>query len=263
MAGTVITITSGKGGVGKSTTSANLATALALAGQRVVVIDADIGLRNLDIIMGLESRIVYNLVDVVEGRCELHQALIRDTRAGELYLLAASQTRDKDAVQPDQMVDICRELQQIADYVLIDSPAGIELGFRNAVAAADEVFLVTTPEVSALRDADKVIFLLERDTSLPPRLVINRYNARLVRRGDMLTKDDILDILSIDLLGIVPEDDDIVISTNKGRPIALDRDRFVSRAYHNIAQRVLGYNVPLLDFNERSLVERLRLWFGL
>lgn len=262
MAGTVITITSGKGGVGKSTTSANLGTALAMAGQRVVVVDADIGLRNLDIIMGLESRVVYNLVDVVEERCQLHQALIRDKRADELYLLPASQIRDKTAVTPEQMVSICRELQQIADYVLVDSPAGIEFGFRNAVAPADEILIVTTPEVSALRDADKVIFLLERDVGIPPRLVINRYNPRLVRRGDMLSSQDILDILSIDLLGIVPEDDDIVISTNKGRPVALERERFVSRAYHNIAQRVLGYNVPLLRFNERSVLERFRLWFG-
>lgn len=263
MPGVVLTITSGKGGVGKTTTSANLGTALAMAGQRVVVVDADLGLRNLDIIMGLESRIVYNVVDVIEERCPLHQALIRDKRVDELYLLPASQTRDKNAVTPDQMMDICQELQQMADYVLIDSPAGIESGFRNAVAPATEVLIVTTPEVSALRDADKVIYLLERDVGIEPRLIINRYNTRLVRRGDMLSRTDILDILSIDLLGIVPEDDNIVISTNKGRPVALDREIYVSQAYHNIAQRVLGYNVPLMRFQEIGWRERLRRMFGL
>ncbi|MBI3959557.1 MAG: septum site-determining protein MinD [Chloroflexi bacterium] len=263
MAGVVFTITSGKGGVGKTTTSANLGTALAMAGQRVVVVDADLGLRNLDIIMGLESRIVYNVVDVIEERCPLHQALVRDKRVDELYLLPASQTRDKYAVTPEQMRSVCRELQQMADYVLIDSPAGIEDGFRNAVAPATEVLIVTTPEVSALRDADKVIYLLERDVGIEPRLIINRYNSRLVRRGDMLSRKDILDILSIDLLGIVPEDDSIVISTNQGRPVALDRGAYISQAYHNIAQRILGYNVPLIRFQEVSWLERLRRMAGL
>ncbi|HRJ40581.1 MAG: septum site-determining protein MinD [Caldilineaceae bacterium] len=263
MAGVVLTITSGKGGVGKTTTSANLGTALAMAGQRVVVVDADLGLRNLDIIMGLESRIVYNVVDVIEERCPLHQALVKDKRVDELYLLPASQTRDKTAITPDQMMSVCQELQQIADYVLIDSPAGIESGFRNAVAPATEVLIVTTPEVSALRDADKVIYLLERDVGIAPRLVINRYNPRLVRRRDMLSSQDILDILSIDLIGIVPDDDSIVISTNKGRPVALDREIYVSQAYHNIAQRILGYNVPLMRFQEIGWRERLRRAFGL
>ncbi|RLT34261.1 MAG: septum site-determining protein MinD [Chloroflexi bacterium] len=263
MAGVVLTITSGKGGVGKTTTSANLGTALAMAGQRVVLVDADLGLRNLDIIMGLESRIVYNVVDVIEERCPLHQALVRDKRVDELYLLPASQTRDKYSVTPEQMIGVCRELQQMADYVLIDSPAGIEDGFRNAVAPASEVLIVTTPEVSALRDADKVIYLLERDVGIEPRLIINRYNSRLVRRGDMLSRKDILDILSIDLLGIVPEDDSIVISTNKGLPVALDRGAYISQAYHNIAQRILGYNVPLMHFQEVSWLERLRRMVGL
>lgn len=262
MAGVVLTITSGKGGVGKTTTSANLGTALAMAGQRVVVVDADLGLRNLDIVMGLESRIVYNVVDVIEERCPLHQALVRDKRVDELYLLPASQTRDKYAVTPEQMVAVCQQLQQMADYVLIDSPAGIESGFRNAVAPANEVFIVTTPEVSALRDADKVIYLLERDVKIEPRLIINRYNPRLVRRGDMLSRKDILDILSIDLLGIVPDDDSIVASTNKGRPIALNREAYISQAYHNIAQRILGYNVPLMRFQEISWWERIRRMLG-
>jgi septum site-determining protein MinD len=262
VAGVVITITSGKGGVGKTTTTANLGTALAMTGQRVVVVDGDIGLRNLDIIMGLESRVIYNLIDVVEQRCELHQALVRDKRVKELYLLPASQTRDKSAISPDQMLDVCEELRQIADYVLIDSPAGIELGFQNAIAPADELIIVTTPEISALRDADKVIYLMERDMSIAPRLIINRYNPRLVRRGDMLSRRDILDILSIDLIGVVPEDDQIIVSTNRGRPVALDRGAYISTAYHNIAQRVLGYNVPLMLFRELSWRQRVLRWLG-
>jgi len=261
--GLVLTLTSGKGGVGKTTTTANLGTALAMAGQRVIVVDADIGLRNLDIVMGLESRVVYNLVDVIEGRCSLHESLVRDKRANELYLLPSSQTRDKTAVAPDQMMTLCEELRAIADFVLVDSPAGIELGFQNAIAAASEVVIVTTPEVSALRDADKVIFLLERDLNTQARLIINRYNPRLVRRKEMISKDDILSILSIDLLGIVPDDDQITVSANKGWPVALERKKYVSRAYHNIAQRLLGYNVPLMHFQEVSWPERLRRLIGL
>lgn len=261
MAGVVITVTSGKGGVGKTTTTANLGTALAMAGQRVIVVDGDIGLRNLDIIMGLESRVVYNLIDVLEDRCTLDQALIHDKRVEKLSLLPASQTRDKSAVQPDQMLSIAQKLRDMADYVLIDSPAGIELGFQNAMAPADEVIIVTTPEISALRDADKVIYIMERDMEIAPRLIINRYNPRLVRNGDMLSRQDILDILSIDLLGIVPDDDSIIVSTNRGRPAALDRDAYVSIAYHNIAQRVLGYNVPLMSFQERGWWEGIRRWF--
>ncbi|MDE0198758.1 MAG: septum site-determining protein MinD [Caldilineaceae bacterium] len=261
--GLVLTLTSGKGGVGKTTTTANLGTALAMAGQRVIVVDADIGLRNLDIVMGLESRVVYNLVDVIEGRCSLHESLVRDKRAKELYLLPSSQTRDKTAVAPDQMMTLCEELRAIADFVLVDSPAGIELGFQNAIAAASEVVIVTTPEVSALRDADKVIFLLERDLNTQARLIINRYNPRLVRRKEMISKDDILSILSIDLLGIVPDDDQITVSANRGWPVALERKKYVSRAYHNIAQRLLGYNVPLMHFQEVNWPERLRRLIGL
>jgi septum site-determining protein MinD len=263
MVGEIITVTSGKGGVGKTTTCANLGTALAMAGQRVIVVDADIGLRNLDIIMGLESRVVHNIVDVIEQRVPLHQALIKDKRAEELYLLPASQTREKSAIAPDQMMTLCQELQRIADYVIIDSPAGIEQGFQNAIAPADHVLIVTTPEVSSLRDADKVIFLLERDVGLEPRLVLNRYNARLVNRGDMLSVDDVLDILSIDLLGVVPDDDNIIVSTNKGRPVALDREVRVSAAYHNIARRLLGANVPLMKFEDPGFWARLWRMLGL
>ncbi len=261
--GLVLTLTSGKGGVGKTTTTANLGTALAMAGQRVIVVDADIGLRNLDIVMGLESRVVYNLVDVIEGRCSLHESLVPDKRVDELYLLPSSQTRDKTAVAPDQMMTLCEELRAIADYVLVDSPAGIELGFQNAIAAASEVIIVTTPEVSALRDADKVIYLLERDLNTEARLIINRYNPRLVRQKEMMSRNDILSILSIDLLGIVPDDDQITVSSNKGWPVALERKKYVSRAYHNIAQRLLGYNVPLMHFQEVSWPERLRRLIGL
>jgi septum site-determining protein MinD len=262
MSGLVITLTSGKGGVGKTTTTANLALALAMAGRRVVAIDADIGLRNLDIIMGLESRVVYNLVDVVEHRCELYQALIRDKRVNELYLLAASQTRDKSAVVPDQMMTLCQELRETADYVLIDSPAGIEQGFQNAIAPADRVIIVTTPDVSALRDADKVIYLLERDLGIQPSLVINRYDPRLVQKGDMLSIDDVLDILSIDLLGVVPDDDGIVVSTNKGVPAVLDSNIYANTAYRNIAQRVLGQNVPLMRFRKPGFWSFLGRLFG-
>ncbi len=261
MAGVVITITSGKGGVGKTTTTANLGTALAMAGQRVIVVDGDIGLRNLDIIMGLESRVVYNLIDVLEDRCTMEQALIHDKRVEHLSLLPASQTRDKSAVLPHQMLSIADQLRQLADYVLIDSPAGIELGFQNAMAPADEVIIVTTPEISALRDADKVIYIMERDMQIAPRLVINRYNPRLVRHGDMLSRQDILDILSIDLLGIVPDDDSIIVSTNRGRPISLERNIYISTAYHNIAQRILGYNVPLMRLDERHWWNSIRRWF--
>ena len=261
MAGVVITITSGKGGVGKTTTVANLASALALAGKRVIAIDGDIGLRNLDLVMGLENRIIYDLVDVVEQRCPLPQALIRDNRAKSLHLLPAAQTRDKADVRPEQMVAICRELRQMADYVLIDSPAGIEHGFQNVVAPADRILIVTTSDVSALRDADKVIYLLERDWKRQPGLIVNRYNPILARSGEMRGIDDILDILSIDLLGVVPEDRGIVLSTDRGVPAVFDRKLYVAQAYRNIAQRLMGNNVPLMDFRKPGFFARLKGMF--
>ncbi len=260
MAGIVLTVTSGKGGVGKTTTAANVSVALAMTGQTVVVIDADIGLRNLDIVMGLEGYILYDLIQVVEGRCALEQALIRDKRLDNLYILPASQTKDKMALAPEQMVAVCNELRTWADYILIDSPAGIERGFQNAIAPADEILLVTTPEVSSLRDADKVIYLLERHVGLPPRLVINRYNVPLVRRGDMLSRQDVLDILAVDLLGVVPEDDEILVAMNRGHPIAFNQNAYASMAYHNIARRILGYNVPLMPFRDQTLWQRIRSW---
>ena len=257
MAGTVITATSGKGGVGKTTTVANIATSLALLGQRVVAIDADIGLRNLDLVLGLESRIIYDIVDVIERRCQLQQALIRDARVDSLYMLAAAQTRDKTDISAEQMMGLCNQLRQVADYIIIDSPAGIEHGFQNAIAPADRTLIITTSDVSALRDADKVIYLLERDWQCQPGLILNRYNPDLVRDGEMRTIDDVLDILAIDLLGVVPEDPRIVLTTDRGVPAVLDKRMHIRTAYFNIARRIMGNNVPLMHFRKRNWLQRL------
>ncbi len=254
----VITITSGKGGVGKTTTSANLGTALAINDQRVVVVDADIGLRNLDVVMGLENRIVYDLVDVVEGRCRLKQAMIKDKRFADLYLLPAAQTRDKDAVSPDDMVELCNNLRSDFDWVIIDSPAGIEGGFRNAIAGADEVFIVTTPEVSAVRDADRIVGLVEAFEKGHPRLILNRVRSKMVDRGDMMSQEDVVEILAIDLLGVVPDDESIITSTNRGEVAVLSESSPAGKAYLNIAQRMLGADVPvLMPVEEKSWYERL------
>ncbi|HEX5501619.1 MAG TPA: septum site-determining protein MinD [Thermomicrobiales bacterium] len=244
--GRVITITSGKGGVGKTTTTANLGMALAMAGKTVCLIDADIGLRNLDIVLGLENRIVYDLVDVVEGSCRLKQALIRDKHYQNLCLIPAAQTRDKEAVAPEQMADVCRRVAQQFDFVVVDSPAGIEQGFRNAIAGADEVLVVTTPEVSAVRDADRIIGLVEAAELPPPRLILNRLNPALAQRGEMMTMEDVTDILAIDLIGIVPEDSTIVMASNRGEPAVLSEASRAGRAYREIAQRVMGEDVPLV-----------------
>jgi septum site-determining protein MinD len=259
MAARVITITSGKGGVGKTTGVANLGVSLALEGMRVIVLDADIGLRNLDVVMGLENRIVYDVVDVVEGNCRLQQALIRDKRLPELHLLAAAQTRDKTAVSPEQMISLCDKLRQECDIVLIDSPAGIEQGFRNAIAGADEAIIVTTPEVAAVRDADRIVGLLEANEKGPPKLVINRIKPEMVRRGDMLASEDVIEILAIELLGIIPEDEMIIVSTNKGIPIALDGQSGAALAFHNIARRILGQDVPLMPIGQDTgFLDRVR-----
>ena len=258
MTGRVLTVTSGKGGVGKTTTTANLGMALAMHGHNVCLIDADIGLRNLDIVLGLENRIVYDVVDVVEGNCRLKQALIRDKHYQNLSLIPAAQTRDKEAVSPEQMADLCRKLAQQFDFVLVDSPAGIEQGFRNAIAGADEVLVVTTPEVSAVRDADRIIGLVEAAEIPPPRLILNRLNPALAQRGEMMTMEDVCDILAIELIGIVPEDNTIVVSSNRGEPVVLAEASKAGRAYREIAQRLQGEEVPLvLPTVEGGFLDRL------
>lgn len=261
--GDVIVVTSGKGGVGKTTTSANLGTGFALLGKKVVLVDADIGLRNLDVVMGLENRIVYDLVDVVEGNCRLKQALIRDKRYESLYLLPAAQTRDKNAVNPEQMQGLCKELAQDFDLIIIDCPAGIEQGFKNAIAGADQAIIVTTPEVSAVRDADRIIGLLESEGKHNPKLVINRIRPNMVKKGDMMDIDDIIEILAIDLLGIIPEDEYIIVSTNRGEPAVANPVSAASTAYRNIVRRLLGENVPLMKIeNNDSFFNRLKKVFN-
>ena len=250
--GRVVTITSGKGGVGKTTTTANIGVALALQGKRVCCIDADIGLRNLDVVMGLENRIVYDIVDVVEGRARLRQAMIKDKRLPELYLIPAAQTRDKSAVTPEQMLALCNDLKHDMDFVLVDSPAGIEQGFKNAIAGADEVIIVTTPEVSAVRDADRIIGLCEAAEKGSPRLIVNRIRPSMVKRGDMLSVEDVLEILAIDLLGIVPDDESIIVTTNRGSPAAMDPQALAGQAYRNIAARLTGHDVPLMVLKDND-----------
>jgi septum site-determining protein MinD len=246
MPGKVITITSGKGGVGKTTTTANIAVGLALQGHRVVAVDTDIGLRNLDLVMGLDNRIVYDLVDVIEGRCRLRQAIVKDRHLPELGLLPAAQTRDKSAVTAAQMTALCDELRQECDFILLDSPAGIETGFHNALAPADQVIIVTTPDVSAVRDADRAIGFVEANEKGPAKLVVNRIKADMVRRGEMLTIEDVLELLAVELLGIVPEDETVVVSTNRGTPAVLDRKSQAGQAFRNIARRILGEDVPFM-----------------
>ncbi|MFN2198521.1 MAG: septum site-determining protein MinD [Anaerolineales bacterium] len=252
MSAKVVTITSGKGGVGKTTTTANLAVALAADGYKVTCIDADIGLRNLDVVLGLENRIVYDLVDVIEGRCRLRQAMIRDKRLPELYLIPAAQTRDKSAVSPSDMVRLCNELRGEVDWILVDSPAGIERGFRNAIAPADSVIVVTNPEVSSVRDADRIIGLIEAEEKGPARLIINRLKPNMVKRGEMLSTEDVVELLAIELVGIIPEDEEVVISTNRGTPVAMDGKNRAGVAFRNIAQRLQGQAVPFIDLEEQS-----------
>jgi septum site-determining protein MinD len=259
----VITITSGKGGVGKTTTTANLGTALAMEGKKVAVVDGDIGLRNLDAVLGLENRIVYDLVDVVEGQCRLRQALIKDKRQPELYLLPAAQTRDKNAVNSIQMEQLCQQLREEFDFVVIDSPAGIEQGFRNAIVGADDIIIVANPEMASVRDADRIIGLVEAAGKPEPRLILNRLRPEMVRRGDMMDVADVLEVLGIGLIGIVPEDESIIVATNKGEPAVYDKRTRAGRAFLNAAQRIMGEEVPLDEIEESpSLLERLRRLVG-
>lgn len=258
MAKTIV-ITSGKGGVGKTTSTANIGTALALQGKKVCLIDMDIGLRNLDVVLGLENRIIYDIVDVVEGRAKLHQALIKDKRFDDLlFLLPAAQHADKYAVNPEQVKAIVEELREFYDYILIDSPAGIEQGFENSVVAADSAILITTPEISAIRDADRIVGILEQRDIEPPKLVINRIRKEMMDDGDVMAIDEIARHLSIDLLGIIYDDDQIVRTSNKGEPVVLNPDHVSSKGYRNIARRILGESVPLLTIQKEE--EKVPFW---
>lgn len=259
----VIVITSGKGGVGKTTTISNLGVGLALKGYNVLLIDTDIGLRNLDVVMGLENRIVYDLVDVIENRCRVAQALIKDKRCPNLCLLPAAQIRDKNDVSPAQMKKLVDELRKDFDYILIDCPAGIEQGFKNAIAGADEAIVVTTPEISAARDADRIIGLLEANEIRNPKLIVNRIKMDMVKAGNMLSVDDMLDILAIKLIGIVPDDESIVISTNKGEPVVYKGESLAAQAYKNIVERVDGKDVEFLNLDVKmSFIDKIKLVFG-
>ncbi len=251
--GVVYAITSGKGGVGKTTTVANLSTGLALKGYSVAVVDGDIGLRNLDLVMGLENRIVYDLVDVIEGRATLKQALIKDKKLkAKLQLLPASQTKDKNAVTPEQMKKLADELREEFDFVIVDSPAGIEQGFRNAIAGADEIIIVTNPELSAIRDADRVVGLLDAYGKKAPKLAINRIRQDMVKRGDMIQVEEIIEALEVDLLGIIPDDQAVIVSTNKGEAVIREEGSKAAKAYDNMVRRILGEDVPLLDLEEKN-----------
>jgi len=249
MSGKVLVITSGKGGVGKTTTCANLGTGLASRGRKTVMIDADVGLRNLDVVMGLENRIVFDLVNVVEKTCKTRQALIKDKRYDNLYLLPAAQTKEKDAVKPEQMIELCNELRQDFDYILIDCPAGIEQGFKNAVAGAEQAIIVTTPDVSAVRDADRIIGLVQSKGISEPKLIINRVRPEMVRKGDMMNIDDINDILAISLLGVIPDDESIIVSTNKGEPAIMDPNSKAGEGFRNIVGRIEGEDIPLMTLD--------------
>ena len=264
MTGKTIVVTSGKGGVGKTTATANLGAALAMRGHRVVVIDTDIGLRNLDVIMGLENRIVYDLVNVIEGKCRVRQAMIKDKQGLELYLIPAAQTRDKDSIEPEQVRALCAQLEQEFEYILIDCPAGIEQGFRNATSAAQEAIIVTTPEVAAIRDADRVIGLLEASGLHRPRLIINRISADMVRRGEMISQEDVESLLAIELLGLVPADQRTISAANRGIPVVHDGRSAAGAAFIHIAARIDGEEMPVNEINHRSgMFNKLRDMVGI
>lgn len=260
--GKAIVVTSGKGGVGKTTTTANIGTGLALLGKKVCVVDADIGLRNLDVVMGLENRIVYNIVDVVEGYCRVKQALIKDKRVDNLFLLPAAQTRQKDAVNPEQMRDLISELKNDFDYVIVDCPAGIEHGFQNAIAGVEMALIVSTPEVSAVRDADRIVGILDSQGIYDMFLVINKIRPDMVRKGDMMDIDDMNDILALNLIGVVPDDEGIIVSTNKGEPAVLDKRSPAGQAFRNISKRIEGVEVPFMNISDGTMIERFMRMLG-
>jgi septum site-determining protein MinD len=257
--GKIITITSGKGGVGKSTTTANIATALAKMGHKVVAIDFDIGLRNLDMILGLENRIVYDVVDVMEGNCNLAQAIIKDKKTQNLHFIPASQTKDKDILDKEKVKKLLTDLKEEFDYVFVDSPAGIESGFEHSIFLADRAIIVTTPEISAVRDADRVIGIIDAKSQkaingeeVEKHIVINRIKPELVEKGDMLSVEDVLHILSLPLIGVVPDTEDIVSSTNLGEPIVHNEKSLAGEAFRRIAKRIKGEDAPLLDLKENK-----------
>lgn len=258
----IIVITSGKGGVGKTTATANIGACLASNGYKVALVDGDIGLRNLDVVLGLENRIIYDLVNVIEGKCRLKQALIKDKRIDNLFLLPAAQTRDKDSIDSEQMAKLCNSLlDEGFDYVLIDCPAGIEQGFRNAIAGANRAIVITTPEISAVRDADRIIGMLEANDLSDSKLIINRLRIDMVNRNEMMSVEDVSEILAIDLIGVIPDDENIVISTNKGEPVVVNDESIASKAYHNIARRIIGEDVPFETFVKKK--STLKKFFNL
>ncbi len=261
--GRVIVVTSGKGGVGKTTTTANLGMALAQRNRKVVVVDADFGLRNLDLLLGLENRVVFTAVDVLSGQCRLEQALVKDKRRANLVLLPAAQNRTKDSVNPAQMKQLIAALAKVFDYVLVDSPAGIEMGFQNAIAAATEALVVTTPEISAVRDADRVIGLLEANNVKKCHLIINRLRPKMVAANDMMSVEDVKEILAIPLIGVVPDDERVIVSTNKGEPLVLSGEpTLAGSAFDNIARRLEGERVEFLDLNVKDgLLSKLKTFF--
>jgi septum site-determining protein MinD len=257
--GKVITVTSGKGGVGKSTTAANISTGLAKEGNKVVAIDFDIGLRNLDMILGLENRIVYDVVDVMEGRCNLAQAMIKDKRTNNLHFIPASQTKDKTILNKDKVEKLITELKKDFDYIIIDSPAGIESGFEHSIYLADMALVVTTPEISAVRDADRVIGIIDSKSKkaqegeeVDKRIIINRIKPELIEKGEMLDIDDVLHILSLDLIGIIPDDKEIISSTNLGEPIVLNNKSEVGEAFRRIVKRIQGEDIDFIDFRRKK-----------
>jgi len=263
MSAKIITITSGKGGVGKTTATANISVALAQLGQKVVCIDSDIGLRNLDVVLGLENRIVYDLVDVIEGRCRIRQAMIKDKRFEGLYLIPAAQTRNKNAVSPSDMIQLCNEIREEVNWILIDSPAGIERGFKNAIAPAEEVLVITNPDVSAVRDADRIIGIIESEEKGPAKLIINRLNPKIIRRGEMLDAGDILELLAVKLIGIIPEDEKVLRSTNIGKPVVTHEKSIAGQAFRNIARRMMGDDIPLIDLDAKDgILQRISRIFN-